>query len=153
MRTHSATRSSKTSTVILWGLQGLLALLFLFAGASKLAMPAEVLANQSGLPGGFMKFIGVAEVCGAFGLILPGLLRLRSFLTPLAGAGLVVIMIGATILTIARQGLAPSLFPFVVGILLLVVIRGRIRSGLGRAMLAACRLKRTNGVAPHVPAQ
>ena len=135
MRKQSATRSSKASTILLWSIQGLLTILFLFAGASKLAMPAEVLASQSGLPGGFMKFIGVAEVCGALGLFLPALLRLRSCLTPLAAAGLAVFMIGATILTIARRGAAPALVPFIVGILLVIVIRGRIRTGVRRARI------------------
>ena len=125
MRKHSAPRSSNTFSALLWGLQGVLALLFLFAGASKFVMSSEILASQSGLPGGFMKFIGVAEVLGALGLFLPRLLHLRSVLIPLAAAGLVVIMIGATLLTIARQGVAPSLFPFVVGVLLAIVIRGR----------------------------
>jgi hypothetical protein len=115
----------------LWIVQGLLALLFIFAGVAKLTMPVQVLAEQSGLPGLFMRFIAVAEVIGALGLILPGLLHLRSGLTPLAAAGLVIIMIGAVILTAARQGAAQAAFPLVVGCLLAIVIRGRwIRSRL-----------------------
>jgi hypothetical protein len=47
-----------------------------------------------------MRFIGVAEVLGAIGLILPGLLRIRPDLTPLATAGLAVLMIGATVITL-----------------------------------------------------
>ena len=54
---------------------------------------------------------------GAIGLILPGLLRLRPGLTPLAAAGLVIIMIGATVLTRASGGVAPALIPLVVGLL------------------------------------
>ena len=119
------TRSGKSANVLLWGVQGLLAFLFLFAGAAKLSMPIQVLESQSGLPGLFMRFIAVAEVCGALGLFLPRLLRLRLGLIPLAAAGLVIIMIGATVLTAARQGIAPALFPAVVGSLLALVIRGR----------------------------
>jgi len=55
----------RTNTV-LWGIQGLLAALFAFAGAMKLVLPVE--AMQQGpmaLPGPFLRFIGVAEVCGA----------------------------------------------------------------------------------------
>ena len=92
-------------TYALWIVQGLLALIFLFAGGTKLILPLEVLAsmgspNQIPLPGLFVRFIGVAEVLGAIGLILPGLLRIRPGLTPLAAVGLVIIMIGATVLTL-----------------------------------------------------
>ena len=111
---------------LLWVLQGLLALLFLFAGIAKLTMPIQILASQSGLPGPFMRFIAGAEICGALGLILPGLFRLRSVLTPLAASGLVIIMVGAVVLTLARQGVSPALFPLIVGALLTIVIRGRL---------------------------
>lgn len=85
----------------LWIVQGLLALLFLFTGGMKLVLPLEVLTAQSPLPGWFVRLLGVAEVLGALGLILPGLLRIRPGLTPLAAAGLVIIMSGATGLTLA----------------------------------------------------
>src|SRR2546430_7816965 len=88
-------------TYALWIVRGLLALLFLFAGGVKLVLPLEELTKQMPLPGLFVRFIGVAEVLGAIGLILPGLLRIRPGLTPLAAAGLVIIMIGATVLTLA----------------------------------------------------
>jgi uncharacterized membrane protein YphA (DoxX/SURF4 family) len=119
------TRSAKRENVLLWVLQGLLAVLFLFAGAAKLSMPVQTLASVSGLPGLFMRFIAVAEVCGALGLILPRLLHMRPGLTPLAAAGLVIIMIGAVTVTVLRQGVAPAVFPLVVGSLLTLVIRFR----------------------------
>jgi len=68
--------------VLLWVIQGLLAAMFLSAGAVKLALPLEALAGPVALPGSFLRFIGVAEVLGAIGLILPGLLRIRTGLTP-----------------------------------------------------------------------
>ena len=64
-------------TYALWIVQGLLALIFLFAGGMKLVQPLEVLTEQTPLPGLFVRFIGVAEVLGALGVILPGLLRIR----------------------------------------------------------------------------
>ncbi len=60
-------------TSALWIIQGLLALLFLFAGSMKLIVPIQMLTAQMPLPGLFLQFIGVAEVAGAIGLILPGL--------------------------------------------------------------------------------
>ena len=116
----------------LWIVQGLLALLFLFAGGMKLVLPLDVLTsmgspNQIALPGWFVRFIGVVEVLGALGLILPGLLRIRPGLTPLAAAGLVIIMIGATVLTLAGGDVAMALIPLVVGLLSAFIAYGRWR--------------------------
>ena len=122
-------------TYILWIVQGLLALIFLYAGGLKLVLPLEVMTEQMPLPlpGWFLRFIAVAEVLGAIGLILPGLLRIRSGLTPLAAAGLVINMIGATVVTLAGGGVAPALIPLVVGLLSALVAYGRWRlAPLGR---------------------
>jgi hypothetical protein len=109
----------------LWIAQGILAALFLFAGGMKLAMPAAALAAQSHLPGVFMKFIGLAEAAGALGLILPGIFHVRERLTPVAAAGLVIIMIGAVVTTIVQgQGFA-AVVPALVGVLAAYVARGR----------------------------
>ena len=117
----------KYMTYALWVCQGLLALLFLFAGGLKLVLPLEALKGPIELPGLFLRFIGVAEVLGAIGLILPGLLRIRTGLTPLAAAGLVIIMIGATWLTLASGQIGMALIPFVVGLLSAFVAYGRWR--------------------------
>jgi len=119
-------------TYALWIVQALLALLFLFAGGTKLVLPIDVLAsmgspNQIQLPGLLVRFIGVVEVLGALGLILPGLLRIKPGLTPLAAAGLVIVMIGATALTVAADGVAAGVVPLVVGLLAAFVAYGRWR--------------------------
>jgi len=114
-------------TYALWIVQGLLALIFLFAGGMKLVMPLEALTGEMPLPGWFIRFIGVAEVLGALGLILPGLLHIRPGLTPLAAAGLVLIMIGAIVFTLAGGAVAPALIPLVVGLLAAFVVYGRWR--------------------------
>jgi hypothetical protein len=124
-------------TYILWIVQVLLALLFLFTGGIKLVLPLEVLTEQTPLPGLFVRFLGVAEVLGAIGLILPGLLRIRPGLTPLAACGLVIIMVGATTLTLAGfvpgGGVVGALIPLVVGLLSVFVAYGRWRvAPLGR---------------------
>lgn len=111
----------------LWIVQVLLALLFLFGGGVKLVLPIEEMTKQISLPGLFLRFIGVCEVLGAIGLILPGLLRIRPGLTALAAAGLVIIMIGATVLTLASGPVTPALLPFVTGLLAAFVAYGRWR--------------------------
>jgi hypothetical protein len=118
-------------TYVLWIVQGLLALLFLFTGGIKLVLPIEVMTEQMPvpLPGPFLRFIGVAEVLGAVGLILPWLLGIRLGLTRLAAAGLVIIMTGATVLALAGGvpggGVALVLIPLVVGLLSAFVAYGR----------------------------
>jgi hypothetical protein len=114
-------------TYALWTIQWLLALLFLFAGGMKLVLPLEELTGPFPIPGWFIRFIGVAEVLGALGLILPGVLRVRSGLTPLAAAGLVIIMIGAVSVTMATGDVVPALIPLAVGLLAAFVAYGRWR--------------------------
>jgi hypothetical protein len=125
MRNHG--ESSRTASTLLWTLQALLAALFLFAGGMKLVSPIAALTQQVALPGPFLRFIGLAEVLGALGLILPGLLRIRPALTPLAAAGLVIIMTGAVGVTMATMGAAQAVIPGVVGVLAATVAIGRWR--------------------------
>ena len=61
------------------------------------------------MPGLFLRFIGLCEVLGALGLILPRLLGIRPGLTPLAATGLVIIMVGATVVTLMAGDVAMTL--------------------------------------------
>ena len=109
----------------LWIVQGLLAALFLFAGGMKLITPVEVLSAMSPFPGEFIRFIGICEVLGAVGLILPYALRILPGLTALAAAGLVVIMVGATVSTLAIGGGLLALPTLLLGLLAALVAYGR----------------------------
>jgi uncharacterized membrane protein YphA (DoxX/SURF4 family) len=127
MSSPSTNAPSQKTAVLLWIIQGLLALVFLFAGAMKFIIPIEEMTKQVPLPGLFLRFIGVAEVLGAIGLILPGLLRIRPGLTPLAAAGLAIITVGATVVTLMIGGGATALFPLVVALLSAFVAYSRWR--------------------------
>ncbi|HXT17178.1 MAG TPA: DoxX family protein [Gemmatimonadaceae bacterium] len=117
---------ARRRNVSLWIAQSLLAALFLFAGGFKLVAPAAQLAQQSPIfAPAFLKFIGACEVFGAFGLVLPGIFRVKRHLTPLAASGLVIIMIGAVVSTIAVMPAAMAIMPAVVGVVAFVVARGR----------------------------
>jgi uncharacterized membrane protein YphA (DoxX/SURF4 family) len=116
--------------IVLWIIQVLLALLFLFAGGTKLVLPTEVLKsmgspNQVQFPWLFIRFIGVCEVLGALGLILPGLLRIRPNLTPLAAAGLTILMIGAVVVSLMGEGVGAAVVPLITGLLAAFVAYGR----------------------------
>jgi uncharacterized membrane protein len=116
----------RKTNVLLWVIQALLALLFLFAGATKFVLPAEQL-TQGGTSLGFIRFIGVCEILGAIGLIVPSVTRIRTSLTPLAAAGLVIIMIGATVVTLRMPQPAGAVIPAFVGLLAAFVAYGRWR--------------------------
>jgi uncharacterized membrane protein YphA (DoxX/SURF4 family) len=115
--------------ILLWILQILLALLFLFSGAVKLVLPVEEMTKQMPvhLPGLFLRFIGVCEILGGIGLILPALLRIKPWLTPLAAAGLLIILIGAIAIGLMSGTIGPAILPFVVALLIVFVIYGRWR--------------------------
>lgn len=118
----------RKTTITLWIIQSLLAALFLFAGGFKLVTPAAVLAAQAPqFSVAFMKFIGLCEVLGALGLVLPGLTRIRTGLTPLAAAGLAIIMVGAVVSTLLIAPASAAVVPCVVGALAVAVAYARWR--------------------------
>jgi uncharacterized membrane protein YphA (DoxX/SURF4 family) len=93
----------------LWITAGLLAAVFLLAGANKVFIPREKLAKAPGggwvldFSAGFVKALGALEILGAVGLILPALLGIAPVLVPLAAVGLATIMVGAAIVTYRRR--------------------------------------------------
>ena len=118
----------------LWILQGLLGLFFVLAsGAPKLILPFADLPMPIPLPAWFITFIGVAEVAGGLGLILPGLLRIRTGLTPLAAAGLVLVTIGATVYQLAAGEPGNAVFAVAMGLLCAFVGYGRWKIAPHRA--------------------
>ena len=120
--------SPKTLNRALWTAQILVALLFLFAGSMKFIMPADKMQQGAViLPIAFIHFIGICECLGALGLILPGAFRVRTSLTPLAAAGLTIIMIGATVVTILGMSVAAAMLPAVVGVITSWIAYARTR--------------------------
>ena len=119
-------RNLKKLSVLLWIIQGMLALFFALAsGAPKLLLPTEMLPMPIPLPAPFIRFIGVAEVLGALGLILPGLLRIRPELTVLAAIGLVLLTLCAAVYQLMAGQAASALFAVGVGLMAMFVAYGR----------------------------
>ena len=115
--------------IVLWIIQLRLALLFIFAGTMKFVMPVAEMNRQAPLvlPGLFLHFIGLCEILGGLGLVLPGLLRIKPRLTPLAAVGLAIITVGATVITLTGGMMGAALYPLVVCLLCLFVAYGRGR--------------------------
>src|SRR5947209_4582451 len=110
----------------LWTIQVLLAVLFIFSGVMKFLMPvAKMQKGPVILPGWFLHFIGLAEIVGGLGLVLPGWTGIARKLTPIAAVGLLIIMIGATVVTIMSGGGATVALPFIIAVLVALVAWGR----------------------------
>ncbi|HYV84207.1 MAG TPA: DoxX family protein [Pyrinomonadaceae bacterium] len=117
--------------IVLWIIQILLALLFLFSGITKLfpIIPMPPPPPDMWIPPmWFLKFIGLCEVLGALGLVLPGLLRRQQYLTVWAAIGLTIIMIGAVVVSVMGMGIAAGVTPLIVGILCAFVAWGRSKT-------------------------
>jgi uncharacterized membrane protein YphA (DoxX/SURF4 family) len=88
--------------IVLWIIAGVLAAVFIGAGAMKLTQPKQKLAD-SGLgwvqdvSAATVKLIGGLEVLAAIGLIVPPLLGIAPVLAPVAAVGIALLMIGAAI--------------------------------------------------------
>ena len=96
--------------VLLWVLQVLLALAFFAHGCLLLFPPAAVLQQMGTvIPDWFRLFLGVAEVLAAMGLTLPGITRIRPGLIPCAAAGLMIVMVGATVLHSTRGEISSAM--------------------------------------------
>jgi len=96
--------------ILLWVLQVLLALAFLAHGV-MLLVPPQAIAEQlnASLPRWFQVFLGVAEVLAAVGLTLPGMTRIQPWLVPLAAAGIMIVMVSATIFHLMRGEMSAAM--------------------------------------------
>lgn len=111
---------------VLWVAQVLLALGMVSAGVIKLISDDATLTSFYPIfPALFIRFIGVCEVLGAIGVIVPSVLRIRPELTPLAAAGLAIIMAGAVISTIAMGAASMIASPLILFLLAVFVAYGR----------------------------
>ncbi|MFN8675178.1 MAG: DoxX family protein [Thermomicrobiales bacterium] len=111
---------------VLWIAQILLALGMASAGVMKLMSGDDMLTMYYPIfPPTFIRFIGVCEILGAIGVVVPAALRIRPELTPLAAAGLAIIMGGAVISTIVMGAASMIATPLALFLLAVFVAYGR----------------------------
>lgn len=116
--------------IVLWIVQGLLAAMFLMAGFMKLSQPKDQLKEKigdwvDGFSDSSIKAIGLLEILGAIGLILPMVTGIAPILTPLAAAGLILTMIGAIIVHVNRKEMKALPMNFILLALAAFVVVGR----------------------------
>jgi uncharacterized membrane protein YphA (DoxX/SURF4 family) len=113
----------------LWTVQVLLAVAFLGAGLLKVGMPRDQLRERMAwvddFSAGLVKFIGVTQILGALGLILPGVTGIATVLTPLAALGLAITMALAAIVHIRRSEVALIVPNVILFALAVFVVWGR----------------------------
>lgn len=105
--------------IILWILQVLSAAIFLAHGVIFINPPASMKEMFEESLTAFRRFVGITEILAAIGLILPGMLNILTWFTPLAASGLTVVMVGAVIFHISRREVKQT---FVTALLLVLVI-------------------------------
>lgn len=122
---------TKYSNVLLWIGQIFLALFFVFgSGGPKLVLPADVLPLPIPLPQAFVWFIGICEVLGGLGLVLPGVTRTRPRLTVLAAVCLTALTICAAVYQLIAGQPGNAIFALVMGVISAAVAYGRVRNPL-----------------------
>jgi DoxX-like family len=118
-------------TYFLWIIQALLAILFVVVGGAGLIVPVEALTQGQPVPEPefVVRGISLLELLGGLGLILPGVLNIRPWLTPLAAGGLVIVMSGATGFTLAggegTDNVVLAVVPLALGLFAALVAFGR----------------------------
>jgi putative oxidoreductase len=117
--------------ITLWIVQGLLALMFAFAGFTKMTTPISELAPQMPWVNDFsesmVRFVGAVELLGAIGLLLPALLKIKPLLTPLAALGLAITMLFAAVYHLTKAEYSGIGINAVLGGLALFVAWGRYK--------------------------
>ena len=124
-------RSTKGWNITLWLLQGLLAAMNIMAGASKLFQPIDELSKMipwtSEVSSGLVRFVGLAELAGGLGLLLPALLRIQPRLTALAALGLALVQVLAAVFHVSRGESAVIGMNILFAVLALFVYWGRTK--------------------------
>ena len=134
MTTHSITNqksSSKALHITLWIAQVFLAGMFIMSGFMKISQPIEQLSQMlpwaSQIPSGLVRFIGVSEVLGGLGLILPALLRIKPHLTAWAALGLATVMLFAAIFHASRGEFSAIGMNVILSLVALFIAWGRTK--------------------------
>jgi putative oxidoreductase len=123
--------SSRKADIALWAGQGILGAMFTGIGAAKLFAPMPKLEDKFGWPKEkgepMTRLIGAAELAGGIGSVLPAATRIAPWLTPLAAAGLNLVMILASGYHARRSQWKALAMPLALGAIAGLVSYGRAK--------------------------
>lgn len=115
--------------IALWIVQGLATFAFLWAGIHKVIEPIEKYKQENpwakDIAPGLLRVLGVLEILGALGLILPALTHVLPWLTPVAAVCLGILMIGAIAVHLRHKEFSGAIAPIVIFLLVGFVAYGR----------------------------
>lgn len=124
-------KTNKTLNIALWVAQVILAAIFLLTGTMKVTQPIEELSQSmtwvNDFSAGMVGFIGISELLGGIGLLLPALLRIKTILTPLAALGLFIIMVLAFIYHISNAEYQALGINLILGAIAVFIAWGRYK--------------------------
>src|SRR5687767_13367162 len=126
-------KNYRTLHILLWIAQIILAIMFLMVGFMKVATPIDALSKIMPLAGEMptlIRFIGLSEVLGGLGLILPTALRIKPHLTTWAASSLAVVMILAVVFHISRGEISAIGTSIILGILAVFIAWGRSKKAI-----------------------
>ena len=116
--------------IVIWIIQGIVALLFMMDGIMKVSKSKEELSQKMGwvekFPKGQLKIIGLLEIIGSIGIVLPMILSILEELTVVAAVGLSLVMMGAIATHARRKEYKELKVNFFILLLLGFVITGRV---------------------------
>ena len=124
-------KNSKTLNITLWIVQGLTAALMLMSAFMKIALPIPELSAKwkwtGELPQQVVRMLGIVDLLGGIGIILPAILKIKPGLTPLAAVGVVLLMISATVFHISRGEASVIAFNIILMLLASFIAWGRYK--------------------------
>ncbi len=127
-------KSNKAINIGLWVAQVILFGMFAMAGFMKISQPISELSQMlpwaAEVPALLVRFIGLSEILGASGLLLPSILRIKPNLTPLAAKGLTVVMVFALIFHISRGEFEVIGMNVILGLIAVFIAWGRTKKAI-----------------------
>lgn len=121
----SKQKTSKTMNIILWIIQGLLAVTFLWAGFMKICKPEDLPFSWVRDNTNLVLITGIVDLSGGLGIVLPALLRIQPKLTIFTAYGIILLMTVASIFHISRSEIKDIWFNIFIALLAAFVAWGR----------------------------
>lgn len=122
--------SNRFTSIVLWGLQFFFCIVFIVHGISLTILLPQLIEMIGELGNNLVlvRFVGIVEILGGIGLIVPWVTKIMPRLTPIAAIGLTILMLGTVIAHVQVGEISEAITNFVVAICLVVLAIGRLKA-------------------------